>query len=223
MPVVIRLSLRSLPCRIEIAIMPLRRPNQAPPHTSDTPQRLREIALELFACKGYQSTSLRDIAAHLGVHAGSIYNHVDNKQTLLFELIEDALDELLQVTRKKLKRATTASANLSLFIRTFINFKKSAHRRLLLVSRESFNLAPEQQQYIAEIRAQYTRCLSDIINSEYPSSCFPRKDAHAVSSTIVAILLNTTLWNNITAEGTIDDILMDILVRSIAGVPTNKL
>ena len=199
--------------------MPLRSPDQAPPHKSDTPQRLREIALELFACKGYQSTSLRDIAAHLGVHAGSIYNHVDNKQTLLFELIEDALDELLQVTRKKLKRATTA--DLSLFIRIFINFKKSDHRRLLLVSRESFNLAPEQRQYITGLRAQYTRCLSDIIHSEYPTFCFPRKDAHAVSSTIVAILLNTTLWDTVTAGSTTDDILMDMLVRSIAGTPSN--
>ncbi|MGH8436544.1 MAG: TetR/AcrR family transcriptional regulator [Pseudomonas sp.] len=38
--------------------------------------RVRQTALELFSTYGYQSTSLRDLANHLGVQPGSIYNHI---------------------------------------------------------------------------------------------------------------------------------------------------
>lgn len=189
---------------------------QALSSKSDTPERLRETALELFACKGYQSTSLRDIAANLGLHAGSIYNHVDNKQMLLFDLIECALDDLLNTTRKQLKRAATARAKLNLFFRVFTNFQKSDHRRLLLVCRESFNLTPEQRQYIAVLREKYTHCLSDIINTVHPPSRLPHRDAYSKSSTIVAILLSTPLWDTVTMGSIPDGALMDIFLKSIA-------
>lgn len=189
---------------------------QALSSKSDTPERLRETALELFACKGYQSTSLRDIAANLGLHAGSIYNHVENKQMLLFDLIECALDDLLNTTRKQLKRAATGRAKLNLFFRIFTNFQKSDHRRLLLVCRESFNLTHEQLQYIAVLREKYTHCLSDIINTINPPARLPHRDAYSKSSTIVAILLSTPLWDTVTMGSIPDGALMDIFLESIA-------
>jgi AcrR family transcriptional regulator len=69
-----------------------------------TRERLLYTALDLFSTHGYQSTSLRDLATQLGVQPGSIYNHIENKQSLLFELMEEAMDDLLDQTRLGLKR-----------------------------------------------------------------------------------------------------------------------
>jgi len=46
-----------------------------PDASGDTRQRIIDIALELFATRGYAGTSMRDIAAELGVTKAALYYH----------------------------------------------------------------------------------------------------------------------------------------------------
>ena len=48
---------------------------------------IRATALKLFVAEGFGSVSLRRIADISGIQVGSLYNHIDGKQQLLFELI----------------------------------------------------------------------------------------------------------------------------------------
>ena len=60
-----------------------------------TKQRILEISLKLFSTKGYKATTMRDIAAEVGVRQGAIYNHFKNKEAILERLIEDLTDSAL--------------------------------------------------------------------------------------------------------------------------------
>lgn len=51
-------------------------------------EQILERALELFSQKGYSATTMRDIAAAVGVKAASLYNHFESKQGLFDALIE---------------------------------------------------------------------------------------------------------------------------------------
>jgi AcrR family transcriptional regulator len=60
---------------------------------------LNRIAARLFAQRGYQGTSLADLAEQLGVQKPSLYHHIDSKEDLLWavawegaEAFHDALD-----------------------------------------------------------------------------------------------------------------------------------
>ena len=48
-------------------------------------EELTRIAARLFAEKGYQGTSLADLADELGVQKPSLYHHIDSKEDLLWE------------------------------------------------------------------------------------------------------------------------------------------
>lgn len=65
----------------------------------------RHKALELFAEYGFSRVSMRDLASFLGIKVGSIYNHIESKEALLVELIEELYEQLLDgaslVTRRK--------------------------------------------------------------------------------------------------------------------------
>ena len=50
--------------------------------TDDTKDRILIAAYELFIDKGYQGSSMRDIAAAAGIKAGSIYNHFTGKEQI---------------------------------------------------------------------------------------------------------------------------------------------
>ena len=54
----------------------------------DTKERILETALALFAQSGYLGTSMRDIAARLGITKGALYKHYAGKQEILDSIVE---------------------------------------------------------------------------------------------------------------------------------------
>src|ERR1700744_816925 len=51
-----------------------------------TRERILDIALELFNENGYDKTSLREIADHLGVTKAALYYHFERKEDILLAL-----------------------------------------------------------------------------------------------------------------------------------------
>src|ERR1700759_246343 len=58
-----------------------------------TRQTILDAALELFAEKGYFGTSLRDIAAVVGVRESALYNYFKGKEALFIALIDAAHEQ----------------------------------------------------------------------------------------------------------------------------------
>jgi AcrR family transcriptional regulator len=60
----------------------------------DNRQRIRAAAGELFARRGYNAATMRDIAQRAGVALGTLFNYADDKRDLVFLIFNDVLDEL---------------------------------------------------------------------------------------------------------------------------------
>lgn len=71
------------------------RADTAPPFRADDGrwQELLDISARIFARKGYQSTTLQDIADEFGVLKGSLYHYIRSKDDLLFEVVRSVYDE----------------------------------------------------------------------------------------------------------------------------------
>ncbi|MFI5803823.1 TetR/AcrR family transcriptional regulator [Streptomyces sp. NPDC051561] len=70
----------------------------------DTRQRIQDVALEMFADRGYEKTSLREIAEKLDVTKAALYYHFKTKEDILISLFEDLtrpLDELIEWGREQ--------------------------------------------------------------------------------------------------------------------------
>src|SRR4051812_24947622 len=52
-------------------------------------QRLYQTALRLIARRGYEETTLREIAKHAGVSVGLLYKYFPSKQAIVLELYGD--------------------------------------------------------------------------------------------------------------------------------------
>lgn len=85
---------------------------------SDRRAEVLEVAERLFSARGYEATSVRDIAESLTIKAGSLYAHIETKEDLLWEIVMQAADRFFEavrpiadsnlVTVEKLRRAIAA-------------------------------------------------------------------------------------------------------------------
>ncbi|WP_181780702.1 TetR/AcrR family transcriptional regulator [Pseudonocardia pini] len=66
----------------------VRRRRAAPRPADDRWLEILERTAEIFAAKGYERTTVRDIADALGLLSGSLYYYISTKEDLLFAIIE---------------------------------------------------------------------------------------------------------------------------------------
>ncbi|TMU86937.1 TetR/AcrR family transcriptional regulator [Bacillus sp. BHET2] len=74
---------------------------------SDKKQLIKEASLDLFGQKGYEDTSLAEIAKVVGIKKPSIYNHFQSKEELFIEVMEDLIKA--EVTAYKMTAKTMVS------------------------------------------------------------------------------------------------------------------
>lgn len=64
----------------------------------DTREKIREVALELFSTRGFDQTSLREIAERVGLTKASLYYHYPSKQALLTAIVAPLVEGWQAVT-----------------------------------------------------------------------------------------------------------------------------
>lgn len=70
------------------------------------------VATHLFGVKGYAGTSMRDIAHEVGVLPGSLYAHIDSKETLLAEIVGEGIESFIGIVQPIVGSAVAADAKL---------------------------------------------------------------------------------------------------------------
>lgn len=109
-------------------------PSRTPrsPHVDDYPhgrvpravreQQIRQIAQRLFAERGYQQTSMDDIAGAAGVSKPVVYDLVGNKEVLYLACVETAGRELAEIVSTAALTATGPEERMRAGAVAFIRF-----------------------------------------------------------------------------------------------------
>src|SRR5258706_8939849 len=71
----------------------------------DRRAQILRVSAELFAERGYASTTVRNIAERTGLLSGSLYHHFDSKESILQEILTDFFDELTQRVQRAIEEA----------------------------------------------------------------------------------------------------------------------
>jgi AcrR family transcriptional regulator len=72
-------------------------PEQYKEHRDEKARRIMNSALELFAQKGFYSTSVSQIAKTAGISKGLMYNYFQSKEQLLIEILKKGFHEYVTV------------------------------------------------------------------------------------------------------------------------------
>ena len=85
-----------------------------------------EVALDLFSEQGYEATSMRDIAAALGLSPGAFYHHFPSKEAVLVAVCVPLVDGMVRFAKEAKATPEGGAAMLEPYLDVLL-----AHGRLL--------------------------------------------------------------------------------------------
>lgn len=162
-------------------------------HSNITGPRIREEALKLFAQQGFAAVSMRKIASAVGVQAGALYLYTPDKQTLLFDLMQSHMQELLAAF-EILDAVPTTCARLEQFARFHIGFHMDRPDAVFVAYMELRNLESVNFRTIEELRRQYESLLEDIIKAGQSEGVFDVPDSKLATMALIAMLTGVNTW-----------------------------
>lgn len=160
-------------------------------HAEITGPKVRQAALRLFARHGFAAVSMRQIAAEVGVQAGALYLYTPDKQTLLFDLMRDHMEELLSDCKVPEGCAKLA---LEAFTRHHIRFHLARPELVFIAYMELRNLEPRNFAVIEGLRKAYEDQLESILKRGVATGRFAVPDTKLATLAIIAMLTGVTTW-----------------------------
>ena len=182
-------------------------------------EAILEAATHLFSQTGFAGTTMRDIAKAVGVLPGSLYAHIDGKETLLFEIVELGIERFLAISEPLRDSPEPAEVRLRKAIKAHVGVVAESPQRTLVVFHQWRYLTGPNLEAAIEKRRRYEEAFTTIMQEGVDSGAFsPDLHVKIAVLTVLGALNWTPEWYHpdgpITADE-IGDMLADTLLQGL--------
>ena len=178
----------------------------------------------LFWKKGYNGTSMRDIANAYGCRPSNIYNFFPNKESLLYEVLMDEMEYVVKPIRH-LENDTTMSPveQLRLLIENHIKLTLGYRRTSKLLSDTALgNLSRDKRNRIIKLRDAYDRILRRVIQRGIDSGDFAEVDVNMAAFSIASMVIRSRIWFSPNGRLSVNEFINFIFEFVLNGLSARK-
>ena len=183
-----------------------------PGHSLET---LLDVAVVVFNERGYEATSMEDLAARLGITKSAIYHHVPGKGELLRLALDRALDALFAVTTEPGATTGPAIDRLEHVVRGSVRVLTAELPFVTLLLRLRGNTDVERAAL--ERRRRFDRIVTDLVGAaEAEGTVRPDVDPALTARLLFGTVNSLTEWYR-PDGGLSPDALADAVVTTTFG------
>jgi AcrR family transcriptional regulator len=154
-----------------------------------------DAATRLFGEKGYDGTTMRDIARALGMLPGSLYVHIDSKETLLAEIVDAGFDPFLALASEIANSSDAPDVRLRRAIVEHVKRVGDNRERVMVVLHQWRFLAGPSYDRVVENRRSYQETFQRIVDEGVEAGIFNSDlDRHVAVFTILGALNWVPEW-----------------------------
>lgn len=160
--------------------------------------RLLNKAAKLFCEKGFQQTTVRDLAKAIGIQSGSLFHHFKSKEAILKAVMVETIKVTTALQVKAVEKETDPIERLRALIYSELHAIHGPTRSALsiLVS-EWRSLSPENQKEALILRQDYDDLWIDVLKDVHKAGRLaPGSDPVVVRRLITGMLGWTAYWYN---------------------------
>ncbi|AFY79845.1 TetR/AcrR family transcriptional regulator [Oscillatoria acuminata] len=199
------------------------------PAETDTRTRILNAAQRLFAQKGYNGTTTRDLAQAASVAEGTLFRHFANKKAILVELATQGWIEILTDLLTELSEMGSYQAVAQVMRRRMLNIHKNADLMRVCFLEAQFH--PELRDRIqAEVISKMTDVAEAFFETAMERGIYrpmnPRLVAHVfLGMFAVAGFSQQTLLENDSSPKAMQEMaegLADIFLNGVLAQPQNE-
>jgi AcrR family transcriptional regulator len=125
-------------------------------------EMVHQVVAQLFAKRGYHSTSIREIARQLGMNQSSLYYYFSSKEEILFRLMNEAMDDAMTTLKQICESEISPEEKLSRVLGFYVRYFAGDQDRLTLLVNERDCLGETYRRILIEKERRYVQLFKDI-------------------------------------------------------------
>jgi AcrR family transcriptional regulator len=187
-----------------------------PGHSLDT---LLDAAVALFNERGYEATSVDEVATRLGVTKSAIYHHVPSKVELLRLALDRALDALFAVTQETGATTGPAIDRLEYVVRGSVRVLAAELPFVTLLLRLRGNT--EIERTALQRRREFDRIVTGLVRAaEHEGDVRTEVDPAVISRLLFGTVNSLTEWYRPGGDLSADDLADAVVTITFSGLRT---
>ena len=145
------------------------------PSSADTrfDRRLGEIldyATEVFADKGYEGASMRDLSRLSGISLAGLYYYFESKEKLLYFIQQHTFNTIIERLRERLQESHDPETRIRIFVHNHISYSVAKQKAMKVLAHEDDVLTNGFGTELAAIKREYYRIcvglVEDLVKAE---------------------------------------------------------
>lgn len=177
--------------------------------------RLLVKAAHLFKKKGYERTTVRDLANEVGIQSGSIFHHFKTKE----EILKAVMEEAIRYNTERMKRAianakTTKEKLLALIKCELTSITGFTGEAMSVLVYEWRSLSEESQAHILSLRDIYEQLWLDVLDQAKGEGLI-KGDTFILRRFLTGALSWTTTWFDERGGMSLDELAEQALLLAL--------
>lgn len=157
--------------------------------------QITRSAARLFLQKGYEATTVREIAGEVGLRSGSLFSHFGSKQEILVVVMDWGLRVALERADEALDEARGARARLLSLSRAHLKTLLGEATEALAVSQYEWrSLYPESQREVVRLRDEYEDRWREVLEEAREEGLVRTEDVRVFRLFALGALNGTVQW-----------------------------
>jgi AcrR family transcriptional regulator len=163
----------------------------------DSRQEILRTAARLFQQRGYDATSMNDVAAALQLSKGGLYHHFQSKDEILFEIMNHAMEITQERVLNPVRGIADPEERLRALIRLHIEVVLSPRdREITVMLHENHPLPPALRKRINSRKKDYIHFLENLMEEVQHSRGAKRKvGPHAAAFALLGMINWIYQWH----------------------------
>ncbi|NWG25212.1 MAG: TetR/AcrR family transcriptional regulator [Pseudorhodoplanes sp.] len=156
-------------------------------------QAILDHSATLFARNGYDRTSMAEVASACGVSKALLYHYYASKETLLFDILRNHLQDLLDAT-EAVDRTLPPRARLRALVGALLEAYRDADEDHKIQINELGKLPPAQQRQLKDMERDLVRIFSEAIAANNPALAANKTLLKPVTMSLFGMLNWHYMW-----------------------------
>ena len=159
-----------------------------------TEERIRDVALRLFALKGFQATGIREIAAEASLTISALYYYVGTKEELLLDILRDTATSMLTSALPIGEATGFPERKLAFLVLLHVWFNGEHAQQMQVANTELRSLSGEARQLVLTLRDRYDAIWREVIEQGNTTGIFQVENAKLAAIALIEMCNGVSYW-----------------------------